>query len=330
MRGLSVKVIFRVAAVVLASLLTSTFARAQDYPNRLITLVVPYPAGGGLDVFARMLAAPLAERLGRPIVIENRPGAGTVIGAGYAAKAPADGYTLMLGTSTPLAVAVTLHKNLSYAPARDFIPIALVANAPFLLIVNPSLPIKSIPDLVKLASETPGKLSYGSAGPGSPQHLSMELLKSITGMQLVHVPYKGDAPAITDLLAGHIPVQFAEATPVLPLIGAGKVRALGVSSINRIPTAPDIPPLAEAGAPGFDFVSWQMIVAPANTPRPIVDRLHGVIKEILALPEVRADFAKTGRISVDYLSVEDMQRFIASEITRMGKIVDQAGIAGSE
>ena len=324
---------FRHAAkgvIFLAAVLTANPIAAQDYPNHIITLVVPYAAGGGLDVFARILAPRLAERLGKSIVIENRPGAGTVIGARSVARADPDGYTLMLGTSTPLAIAPTLHKDLGYDPVKDFVPIALIANAPFVLIIDPKLPVKNIPDLVKLAATTKGQMSYGSAGPGSPQHLSMELLKSMTGMNLVHVPYKGDIMAITDLLAGHIPMQFAEATPALPLIAAGKVRALGFSSSMRNPNAPDIPTLSENGAPGFDLVSWQMIVAPAKTPQAIVDRLHEVIKEVLTLPEVKADYAKTGRIAVDYLSVEDLKKFMVTEVARLGKVVAQAGIAQSE
>jgi tripartite-type tricarboxylate transporter receptor subunit TctC len=308
----------------------SLAAQAEDYPNRNITLVVPYAAGGGLDVFARVIAPRLAERLGKSIIIENRPGGGTVIGARSVARADGDGYTLMLGTSTPLAINVTLHKDLGYDPAKDFVPVALLANAPFVLVVDPKLPVKNVGDLVKLAASTKDQLSYGSAGPGSPQHLSMELLKSMTGMNLVHVPYKGDIQAITDLLAGHIPMQFAEATPALPLIAAGKVRAIGFSSAKRNPNAPDVPTLSENGAPGFDLVSWQMIVAPAKTPPPIVERLHREIKAVIDMPEVKADYAKTGRISVDYLSVEDLRKFIATEIARLGKVVEQAGIARSE
>ena len=317
------------AALVTAALWTLP-TRAQDYPARNITLVVPYAAGGGLDVFARIIGPRLAQRLGKAIIIENKPGAGTVLGARYAAKAEPDGYTLMLGTSTPLAIAVSLHKDLGYDPARDFIPVALVANAPFVLIVDPKLPVKNVGDLVKLAASTKDQLSYGSAGPGSPQHLSMELLKSMTGMKLVHVPYKGDIQAVTDLLAGHIPLQFAEATPALPLIADGKVRAIGLSSAVRNPQAPDIPTLSENGAPGFDLVSWQMIVAPAGTPPAIVERLHKEIKAVIDLPEVKADYAKTGRISVDYLSTEQLQVFLKTEIDRLGKVVQQAGIANSE
>ena len=312
------------------ALSVSATAWAQDYPNRNITLVVPYAAGGGLDVFARVIAPRLADRLGKSIIIENRPGGGTVIGARAVARADGDGYTLMLGTSTPLAINVTLHKDLGYDPARDFAPIGLIANAPFVLVVDPKLPVKNVGDLVKLAASTKELLSYGSAGPGSPQHLSMELLKSMTGMKLVHVPYKGDLAAITDLLAGHIPMQFAEATPALPLIAAGKVRPIGFSSAKRNPNAPDIPTLAENGAPEFDLVSWQMIVAPAKTPRAIINRLHAELKAVIELPEVKADYAKTGRISVDYLSVDDLRKFMTTEIARLGKVVEQAGIARSE
>ncbi len=197
-------------------------AQAQDYPTRPVTLVVPYPAGGGLDALARQLGQKLADRLGKPVVIENRTGAGTVIGAASVAKAPPDGYTIMLGTSTPFAITATLNKSLPYDPAKDFAPIALTSNAPFLLLAHPSQPIHSVADLVRVAKEKPGQLSYGSAGPGSPQHLSFELLKSMTGIDVVHVPHRGDAPALTNLVAGHIPTMFGEPTPVLPLLKDGK------------------------------------------------------------------------------------------------------------
>jgi tripartite-type tricarboxylate transporter receptor subunit TctC len=303
---------------------------AQDYPNRPVTLVVPYAAGGGLDVLGRMLAQKLSDRLGKPFVVDNRPGAGTVIGATSVVKAAPDGYTIMLGTSSAYAINVTLHKALPYDPARDFAPIALVSNAPFLLLVNPAQPIHSVAELIALAKEKPGQLSYGSAGPGSPQHLSMELLKSMTGINVVHIPYRGDNPAVTDLVAGHIATQFAEPTPVLPLLRTGKLRALAVSSTRRMPTAPEIAPLAEAGVPGFDFVSWQMIVAPAGTPRDIVEKLHAEIKAVLELPDIKAEYARTGRISVDYPPLDELSRFMRSEIVRLGKVVEQAGIARSQ
>jgi tripartite-type tricarboxylate transporter receptor subunit TctC len=291
---------------------------------------VPYPAGGGLDALARMLGQKLAERLGKPVVIENRTGAGTVIGAAFVAKAAPDGYTIMLGTSTPFAITATLNKSLPYDPAKDFAPIALVSNAPFLLLVHPSQPVHSVADLIALAKAKPGQLSYGSAGPGSPQNLSFELLKTLTGINIVHVPYRGDGPALTDLVAGHIPTMFGEPTPILPLLKDGKVRALGVSSASRLPIAPDVPTIAEAGVPGFDLTSWQMIVAPAGTPQEIVDKLHVEVKKVLDLPEVKAEFARTARITVDYPSVDDLQRFMRSEIVRLGKVVEHAGIARSQ
>jgi tripartite-type tricarboxylate transporter receptor subunit TctC len=319
----------------LAGLLAGFFvasmsAIAQDYPNRQVTIVVPYAAGGGLDVFARQLAQRLSERLGKPFVVENRPGAGTVIGANYVAKAAPDGYTLMLGTSSPFAINVTLNKSLPYDPGKDFAPIIHASDAPFLLLVHPGVPVKSVSEWIKYVKAQPKPPSYGTAGPGSPQHLSMELLKSLTGTQLTHVPYRGDAPALNDLVAGHIPTQFAQPTPVLPLLRGGKVRALGVSSTTRLGPMPDIPTLAEAGVPGFNFVSWQMIVAPAGTPKPIVDRLHRELKAIIALPEMKKDFEDTGRISVDSPPPDELLMFMRSEIMRLGKVVESAGIARSQ
>jgi tripartite-type tricarboxylate transporter receptor subunit TctC len=305
-------------------------AQAQDYPNRTVTLVVPYPAGGGLDALARQLGQKLSDRLGKPVVIENRTGAGTVIGAASVAKAAPDGYTIMLGTSTPFAITATLNKSLPYDPGKDFAPIALTSNAPFLLLVNPEQPVRSVAELVALAKSKPGQLSYGSAGPGSPQHLSFELLKTMTGIDVVHVPHRGDAPALTNLVAGHIPMMFGEPTPVLPLLKDGRVRPLAVSSATRLPIAPEIPTVAEAGVPGFNLTSWQMIVAPAGTPKEIIDRLHAEVKHVLDLPEIKADFARTGRITVNYPPVDELQRFMRSEIVRLGKVVEQAGIARSQ
>jgi len=306
---------------------------AQDsttYPNRPVTIVVPYAAGGGLDVFARQLAQKLSEQLGQTFVVENRPGSGTVTGSHYVTKAAPDGYTIMLGTSSSFAINVTLRKHMPYDPAKDFAPVIHVSDAPFLLLVNAQLPVRSVADWIIYVKAEPQPPSYGSAGPGSPQHLSMELLKSLTGTKLTHVPYKGDAPAINDLLAGHIPTQFAQPTPVLSLLQSGKVRALGVSSTKRLPPLPDIPTLVEAGVPGFDFVSWQMIVAPAGTPKDIINKLHRELKAILATPEMKKEFAKTGRIEVDSPSPEKLQEFMSAEIVRLGKVVEAAGLARSQ
>ena len=212
---------------------------------------MPYPAGGGLDVFARQLAQKLSERMGTPFVIENRPGAGTVIGAAHVAKSAPDGYTIMLGTSSAFAINVTLNKSLPYDPAKHFAPIIYTSDAPFLLLVHSDVPVKTVGEWIKWVNAQPKPPSYGTAGPGSPQHLSMELLKTLTGTKLVHVPYRGDAPALNDLVAGHIPTLFAQPTPVLPLMEAGKIRALGISSPKRFGPMATIPTIAEAGVPGL-------------------------------------------------------------------------------
>jgi tripartite-type tricarboxylate transporter receptor subunit TctC len=322
---------FRPLALALTFLaLAALPTRSQDYPARPVTLVVPYAAGGGLDVLARQLAQKLTDRLGKPFVVENRTGAGTVIGANSVAKAAPDGYTIMLGTSTPFAIVARVNKSLPYDPGRDFQPIVMFSNAPFMLLVHPAQPVHSLADLIALAKSKPGHYSYGSAGPGSPQHLSMELLKSMTGINVVHVPYRGDAASLRDLVAGHIPMMFGEPTPVLPLLRDGKVRALAVSATSRLGPVPDVPTVAEAGVPGFNFVSWQMIVAPAGTPRPIVDKLHTEFKAIVQLPDVKAEFAKTARIPVDSPPVDELLSFMRSEIVRLGKVVDAAGIAGTQ
>jgi len=303
---------------------------AANYPSRPVTFVVPYPAGGGLDVFARQLAQKLSQRLGQTFVIENRPGAGTVIGAAHVAKSAPDGYTIMLGTSSAFAINVTLNKSLPYDPAKHFAPVIYTSDAPFLLLVHSDVPVKTVGEWIKWVKAQPKPPSYGTAGPGSPQHISMELLKTMTGVNLVHVPYRGDAPALNDLVAGHIPTLFAQPTPVLPLLETGKIRALGISSPKRFGPMANIPTIAEAGVPGFDFSSWQMIVTPAGTPKPIVDRLHNALKAILATPEMKKDFEDTGRIAVDSPPPEELVNFVRSEIVRLGKVVESAGIARSQ
>src|SRR5512140_10237 len=206
------------------SLLCVSGATAQNYPTRPVTIIVPYAAGGGTDLLARMVAQKLEQRLGKSFIVENRPGGGTVIAALAVAKAPPDGYTLLMGTSTPLAINATLHKRLSYDPVKDFVPLALVAKVPFVLVVNPNLPVRSVADLISYAKQNPGRLSYGTSGPGSPHHLYMEVFKSMTGTELVHVPYKGSVPALRDVMAATIPVMFVDLAPAINQIRAGNVR----------------------------------------------------------------------------------------------------------
>jgi tripartite-type tricarboxylate transporter receptor subunit TctC len=304
-------------------------AHAQDYPSRPVTIVVPFAAGGGTDLLARMVAQKLEQRLGKPFLIENRPGAGSTTGANVAAKATPDGYTLLMAPSPTMAVSVSIYKNLPYDPAVDFVPLALVAQTPFALIVNPATPIRSVGDLIRLAKEKPGQLSFGSAGPGTPHHLYAELFKAMTGTEMNHVPYRGTLPILNDVVAGHIPLSFVDFGPAVGMLQAGTVRPIGISTKTRLATFPDIAPVAET-VPGFDAASWQMLVAPAKTPRPILDKLHAEVKAIVATPEIKDQVLKGGMLPMDNPAIEGLQDFVKAEIARWAKVVAQAGLTGSQ
>jgi tripartite-type tricarboxylate transporter receptor subunit TctC len=303
---------------------------AEKYPVRPVTVVAPYAAGGGLDLLARLLAQKLSERTGQSFFVENRLGAGGVIAASSVAKAAPDGYTLFVATSTQLAIQVTLHNSLPYDPATDFVPLALVGSVPFVLIVNPSLPVQTAGDLVDLAKTEPGQLAFGSSGVGGPPHLYMELLQSMTGTKMTHIPYKGTAEAMLDVVAGRVPVLMSDIAPATPMIQAGKVRALGVSSTTRFATLPDVPPIAENGVPGFDAVAWNMVVAPAAVSPAIVDKLHADLKTIVSASGTQQKMIDLGIIPIDTPPVETLQDFVKSEIGRWGKVVKRAGLAGSQ
>ncbi len=277
-------------------ILSSRTGHADDYPSRRITLIAPWPPAGAIDVLCREIAPGVGDRLGQPVVVENRPGAGSTIGTADGAKAKPDGYTLLMAGTGALAISPALYKSLPYDPQKDFTPIALIAKNPFVLVVNPALPIQSVPDLIKYAKEHPGSLTYGSGGVGSPHHLFAEMFKSITGIEMTHVPYKGTAPALTDLIAGHISLMFADVAPTLPMVSAGKVRALGETSAIRLPSAPDIPPLREVGVPGFDATGWGLIVAPAHTPDPIIAKLYEAFRAVVADDTVRAQMMTLGMV----------------------------------
>jgi tripartite-type tricarboxylate transporter receptor subunit TctC len=302
---------------------------AQDYPNRPVTIVVPFAAGGGTDLLARMVAQKLEQRLGKPFLIENRPGAGSTTGANVAAKAAPDGYTLLMAPSPTMAVSVSIYKNLAYDPAVDFVPLALVAQTPFALIVNPATPIRSVSDLIRLAKEKPGQLSFGSAGPGTPHHLYAELFKAMTGTEMNHVPYRGTLPILNDVVAGHIPLSFVDFGPAVGMLQVGTVRPIGISTRTRLASFPDIAPVAET-VPGFDAASWQMLVAPAKTPRPILDKLHAEVKAIVATPEIKDQVLKGGMLPMDNPAIEGLQDFVKAEIARWAKVVAQAGLTGSQ
>jgi tripartite-type tricarboxylate transporter receptor subunit TctC len=322
-------VLMRRAAAVLLLLGLGQPSTAQDYPARPVTIVVPLAPGGGTDFLARMLGKHLEQRLGKPVLIENKPGAGNVIAAAAVAKAEADGHTLMMGTATGMAINVSLRRNLPYNPATDFVPLAGIAKVPFILMVNPGLPASSVPELVRYAKEKPG-LSFGSSGPGSPHHLFMELFRTTTGIELTHVPYRGSLPAVTDVAAGHIGLMFCDYGPAEPMLKAGKVRALGISTRTRLSTAPEIAPLAETGVPGFDAAAWQMLVAPAGTPRAVAERLNGELRAILALPEVKDAIVRYGFVPMEDAPIAALQDFMRLEIALWSKVVREAGIAGSE
>lgn len=304
-------------------------AGAQDYPSRTITIVVPFTAGGAGDILSRMIGQRLEKRLGRPVVVDNRPGAGGIIGTAAAARAEPDGHTLAMVPSGPIAVNPTMFKSLSYDPVRDFVPVALAAGTPFVLVVNPSLPVKSVADLVRHQKDSGKPLPFAIVGPGIPHHLFAEVFRGMTGIAASYVPYKGSQPAITDVVAGHIPAMFCDLGPAGPQIAAGKVRALGVTTRARVPAYADIPPLHEAGVPGFDAASWQLLVAPAKTPAPVAERLNAELKQILAEPEVRDLIARNGMVPMPDSSIAGLEKFVAGEIERWGKVVRDAGLAGS-
>jgi tripartite-type tricarboxylate transporter receptor subunit TctC len=305
-------------------------AQAQDYPTRPVMFVVPYAPGGVTDLFARTLAQKLEQRLGKPFVVENRPGASAVTGALAVARANPDGHTILMASSTPMALNVSVRKNLPYDPTKDLTPLALIARVPYVLAVNPALPVHSVADLVKLAKEQPGKIAFGTPGPGTFHHLNAEMFKSRFGLDLTHVPYKGVAPALNDVIGGHIQMIFSDVPPAASLIQAGKLRALGVTTKDRVPAVKDIPPLAEVGIPDYDTASWHMVATTGNVPQPIVDKLNAELRAIMNDPAVQEALIKDGAIPQISPGPAELKRFVASEIVRWGKVVEQAGIAGSE
>src|SRR6201996_4369014 len=296
----------------------------KAYPSQTIKMIVPYPAGGTTDVLGRMIADQLQTGLNGAVIVENKPGAGTTIGAEQVARAQPDGYTLLLATSTTLAINKTLYKNLPYDPVKDFTPIALVAGVPFALITNPAIPAKTLPEFIAYAKSKPG-LAYGSAGNGSPQHLGAEMLKAAAGIDIRHVAYRGSVGAMLDVIAGHIPFMVVDLQPALPQIAEGKVRVLGVTTPTRVASAPDIPTLAESGLAGFDLVAWQGVVGPAGLPRPIVDRLAAQIGKLLAGPGTPAKFKLMALEPLPASTPDSFAAYVKSEGDRWAGIVRQSG-----
>ena len=299
---------------------------AQDYPNKPVTIVVPFAPAGSTDLLARIAAQAWEKAMGKSFVVENRPGAGQQIGVNAVAKAAPDGHTLLMATSSAMAVNPTLYKKIAYDPVKDFQPVAIMAHLPFILLVNLDLPVRSVADLVKHAKDNPGKLSFGSGGVGASHHLYGEMFESLTGVQMTHVPYRGTVPALTDLVAGHIQVLFSDPPPALPQIAAGKVRALAVTTAKRIPGAPNVPPLNDT-VKGFDTAPWQMLMAPAGTPKPIVDKLHRVIVDYIASAEGQKKLIEMGLIPGAPTPPAELARFVEREVVDWGKLVKLAGAA---
>jgi tripartite-type tricarboxylate transporter receptor subunit TctC len=317
----------RPASVLFAALiaLPASGAWAQaGYPVKPVRLVVPSSPGGGTDITARIIAPKLAERLGQQVVVENRAGAGTMIGTEVVAKATPDGYTLLMGLST-LAINPAMYKKVPYDSVRDFAPISQVIAAPNMLVVHPSVPARTVKELIAFARARPGELNYASAGHGTNPHLSMELFLSMTGTRMLHVPYKGLAPGIVDLLAGHVTVATATMLTGLPHVKSGRLRLLGTTGAKRAAVLPDQPTVAEAGVPGYEASQWYGVLAPAQTPKEIVARLHAEIVRILEMPDMRRKLAADGTDPVGS-SPEEFARYIKSELTKWGKVARDAGI----
>jgi len=316
-------VVASLAALALAPLALSGPAQAA-FPERSVRIVVPFPAGGSNDVIARLVAQSLTEQWGQPVVVENRAGAGGNVGAEVVARAPADGYTLLLAAPGPLVVNQTLYSKLNYDPAKDLKPIALIASVPIVLAVNPKVEAKSVAELIALAKAQPGKINFGSSGNGSTNHLAGELLKDLAKIEIVHVPYRGAAPAMNDLIAGHIPMMFDNMPAMKPQVAAGTVRALAVAGATRSKLFPELPTMIEAGVPGFEASAWFGLVAPAATPADVTQTIVAAVDKALKNPDMAKKFAELGA-EPGTLSGDAFGDFLKSETAKWGKVVKESG-----
>jgi tripartite-type tricarboxylate transporter receptor subunit TctC len=312
---------FVLAALVAVS---AVYASAQPYPNKPIRLVVPFPAAGTTDILAREVGQRLTETLGQPVVIDNRPGAAGNLGTEIVAKSPADGYTLLMCTVSTHAINPGLYSKLNFDHIKDFAPVILVARVPNVLEVNPGVPVNTVADLIKLAKEKPGQLNFASSGSGTSIHLSGELFKTMTGVDMVHVPYKGSAPALADLIGGQVQLMFDNLPSSLQMIKAGKLRAVAVTSADRAPALPNVPTIAESGVPGFEATSWFGVVAPAGTPPEIVNRLNAEIDKWLKSPEAKEKLLAQGAAAAGG-TPEQFAAYIRSETDKWAKVIKASG-----
>jgi len=313
------------ATCALAATLSPLAAQAQGYPSKPVTLVIPFPPGGPTDAMARTLAAEIRDKLGQTMVVENRAGAGGNIGAEYVARAEPDGYTLMFGTSGPLAINASLYRKISYDPTRSFAPIIRVGHLPNILVVHPSLPVKNVPELIAYSKAHPGTLSYASSGNGASSHLAGVLFNSVAGTDLQHIPYKGTGPALNDLLGGQVGMSFTDILTAIPYVKTGKLRALGVTTASRSQALPDVPTVAEQGLAGYDVSVFFGIVAPAGTPADRIAVLNKAFTSVLATPKVKELFASQGLEAATDTSPQALAKFIASETHKWAGVVKQSG-----
>lgn len=320
-----IKPILSAVAISIAAAAPLAVAHADDYPNRPIRLVVPFPPGGGNDNVARPIAQKLGEALGQTVVVDNRPGAGTMIGAEAVAKAAPDGYTLFFGSIASHAISPNLYQKVNYDPIKDFEPISLLASAPTIFVVSPKLPFKSVAELVAAAKANPGKYTYGSAGTGTPPHLSGEIFRKEAGIDILHVPYKGGNGSIPDVISGRVDMMFDTAASAMQHIKAGNLKPIAISRSTRLPDLPDVPTFAEVGFPQFNTAGWYGILAPAKTPKAIVDKLQLTLKKVMAEPEIQVRLKALGADAIGS-SPQEFATYIKSELTKYHDVITEANI----
>lgn len=302
-----------------------TQTSADDYPQRTVTFLCPFPAGGGTDMLTRILGQELQDKLKRPVIVDNRPGAGTIVAAQAAARAAPDGHTILLAPVTTLAMGPSVHKSLPYDTVKDFAPIGLVGSSQFALIANPKLGVATLPELIAFIKRKDGELSYASSGAATPHHLFMEMFLKMIGARAQHVPYRGGVPALTDVISGHIPMMIVDLAVAIPAINDGKVKAFGVTSTTRVKALPDLPTIAEAGVPGYGATGWFSVVAPAGTPRPIIDKLNRLLMAFINRPETQ-DKMNALAITPWTSTPDELAQFIPAEIQKWAQVVKDAGI----
>src|SRR5262245_46823100 len=314
------------AALVASGLVGAGIAAAEDYPNRPVKVVVPFPAGGGTDALTRFVAKGMEQRLGQPVIVENRGGAGTTLAATAVSRAEPDGYTVMVGTASTFAAAPGLYKRLAYDPTKDFSPVMFFATVPFVLVVNPSLGVSSVKELIALAKSKPGELAFASAGVGAVHHIFCELFMSMTGIKMRHVPYRGGGLALNDVVAGHVPIYFADAGPPARFIRAGQLKALGVTTATRSSNLPEVPTLEEAGVPGYEANTWQLMAGPPQMPEPIVIKLNRTLAEVMLTPEAQTFFTSLG-MQPRTSTPKEAHEHIVKEAARWTQVIRGIGIS---